>query len=147
MCSNAWPMCWSLQPNNWKLNRTMKLWAHGSWPNLADGLLNLSVDPSPQVYVSECLCVFVCVFLLVQLLRDKDSSKRPLNNLSLHKDQHWKLEARRRWGAFALVLVSFRLSQASFTFLSSPVIFFTLQELITSSVYLWPFLIPCRSPG
>ncbi len=37
----------------------MKLWAHGSWPNLADGSLNLSVEPFPQVCV--CVRVYFCL--------------------------------------------------------------------------------------
>lgn len=39
----------------------MKLWAHGSWPNLADGSLNLSVEPFPQVCVCASACVYFCL--------------------------------------------------------------------------------------
>lgn len=65
LCANARTLCVSLQAYNCKLNRGVKLWAHGSRPNLADGSPNLSMDPLLEVRVNA----------FVQLHRDRYASK------------------------------------------------------------------------
>lgn len=65
LCANARVLCVSLQAYNCKLNRGVKLWAHGSRPNLADGSPNLSMEPLLEVRAN----------VFVQLHRDRYASK------------------------------------------------------------------------
>lgn len=123
MCSNAGSLCVSLQAHNCKLNRRVKLWAHGSRPNLADGSPNLSMESLPQVCVNVCFCLY-------NSTETDTPQKYPLNNLGLHKDEDENVEVRCRRG-----LVLSPPLDKPFTHLFSLVIFFTLQWLFTSSVY------------
>lgn len=114
------PCASSLAAENWIGKWSCGLMAHGLIWQMAQWI---------SLWNHSC----VCVFLLVRLLRDKDSSKRPLNILSLCRARWRKLEATRRFLSSALR--------------SSPVVSFTLQGLITSSVYLKYSPIPRQSAG
>lgn len=108
----------------------MKLWAHGSWPNLADGSLNLSVEPFPQV----CMCVHAYFCLC-----NSSETKTPQSVLLTiqvyirNGSGSWEPDTGEGYWCW----FSFFLSRASFAPLASPVVCFTLSysQSVTRLMY------------